>query len=145
MVALWKQNGIETFSVLLAGLFLVVLSGVTLSKAIKVYRFEPQVISTESIIHTRPKASINMDALFGAYQSQAIQETRLNVKLTGVFATLDPRDGSAVISAQGQKPKLYTVGDSLPGGGQIVEVHSTHIVLEQAGEQSTLSLPQKTL
>jgi len=140
----WEQFGIETVSV---GLSLVALFVVLCVTFVGLGHIRPEQpsIAQPSQAHQSSKTQLKADALFGAYQTQSLQETRLNMKLTGVFATLDPSAGSAVITSNGQKPKLYAVGDTLSGNVKVKEVFSTHIVLEQAGEQIILSLPQKTL
>ena len=92
------------------------------------------------------KPVIKHGALFGEFQgSKPLQESGLNFQLTAVFAMDDPKAGSAVISASGRKPLLQVVGDALPGGVKLKEVHPDYVVLEQAGEQSILRLPKKSL
>jgi general secretion pathway protein C len=106
-----------------------------------------QPVQASSVKPTHDKPKIRYDALFGRYEGKdrPLQETGLNLKLTGVFATQDPSKGSAVISVSGQKPKLVAVGDTLSGGAKLIEVYADRIVLEQAGEQSVLRLPKKSL
>lgn len=65
--------------------------------------------------------------------------------LRGIFTSATPETGSAIIAATGQQPKLYVVGDRLPNGTTLVAVHDQQVVLEKAGEQSMLSLPQSHL
>lgn len=65
--------------------------------------------------------------------------------LRGVFTSATPETGSAIIGLTGQQPKLYIVGDKLPNGTVLVAVHEQEVVLEKAGEQSMLSLPQTRL
>jgi type II secretory pathway component PulC len=92
------------------------------------------------------KPLIKHEALFGEYQgSKPLQETGLNLQLSAVFAMGDPTKGSAVISASGRKPLLQVVGDVMPGGVKLKEVHTDYVVLEQAGQQSILRLPKKSL
>jgi type II secretory pathway component PulC len=106
-----------------------------------------QPISAPMAKPTHDKPKIRYDALFGRYEGKdrPLQETGLNLKLMGVFATQDSTQGSAVISVSGQKPKLVAVGDSMPGGIKLIEVYPDRIVLEHAGEQSVLRLPKKSL
>ena len=67
------------------------------------------------------------------------------LSLRGVFMSASPELGSAIIGLKGQQPKLYIVGDKLPNGTTLVAVHEEQVVLEKAGEQSMLSLPQSRL
>lgn len=67
------------------------------------------------------------------------------LSLRGIFMSATPETGSAIIGLSGQQPKLYIVGDKLPNGTTLVAVHEQQVVLEKAGEQSMLSLPQTRL
>lgn len=67
------------------------------------------------------------------------------LSLKGIFMSATPETGSAIIGLSGQSPKLYVVGDRLPNGTTLVAVHEQQVVLEKAGEQSMLSLPQTRL
>jgi len=83
------------------------------------------------------KPDIQHDALFGSYEGNGpLQETGLNIQLTGVFATQDPMKGSAVISVSGRKALLLTVGDKISGGAIIKEVYTDYVVLEEAGQRA---------
>lgn len=75
-----------------------------------------------------------------AQQSKA-PETRLNLTLKGVLAAKPMSLGSAII-AQGRtgKEKTYGVGDKLPGGVKIKEIHPEYVVLERNGRLETLKL-----
>jgi general secretion pathway protein C len=85
--------------------------------------------------------------LFGETQSAAVAaptsapETRLNLVLRGVVAA-DPMARSSAIIAQGQggKEDVYGVGDKLPGGVSVSEVHAGNVLLERGGRFETLNL-----
>lgn len=103
--------------------------------------------ASQAALFQNKKPQIQHDALFGAYDRKngPLQETGLNLQLTGVFATQNPFDGSAVISMSGRKSQLFTVGDKIGSGVVIKEIHSDYVVLEEAGQRSVLRLPKKTL
>ena len=85
--------------------------------------------------------------LFGETQSAAAAaptsapETRLNLVLRGVIAS-DPMARSSAIIAQGNggKEDVYGVGDKLPGGVSVSEVHAENVILERGGRLETLNL-----
>lgn len=73
-------------------------------------------------------------------QSKA-PETRLNLTLKGVLAST-PMDMASAIIAQGKKGKeeIYGIGDKMPGGVTIKEIHPEYVVLERGGRLETLKL-----
>ena len=85
--------------------------------------------------------------LFGQAQSAAAPrqtkapETRLNLLLRGVIAA-DPMSLSHAIIARGKngQEEVYTVGDKMPGGVIVEEVHPDHVVLNRGGQLETLQL-----
>ncbi len=68
-------------------------------------------------------------------------KTRLNLVLRGVIAA-DPMPLSLAIIAQGKNGKedVYAVGDKMPGGITIEEVHADHVVLNRGGRLESLQL-----
>jgi len=85
--------------------------------------------------------------LFGEMQSAAVTrptkapETRLNLVLRGVIAA-DPMTLSHAIIARGKngKEEVYAVGDKMPGGVTVEEVHPDHVILNRGGQLETLQL-----
>jgi general secretion pathway protein C len=68
-------------------------------------------------------------------------ETRLNLVLRGVIAA-DPMTLSHAIIARGKngKEEVYAVGDKMPGGVAVEEVHPDHVILNRGGQLETLQL-----
>lgn len=68
-------------------------------------------------------------------------ETKLNLTLKGVLAAKPMALASAII-AQGKSGKedIYSVGDRMPGGVLIKEIHPEYVVLERNGQLETLKL-----
>ena len=85
--------------------------------------------------------------LFGEAERAAVSaptkapETQLNLELRGVIAA-DPMADSSAIIAQGKggKEDVYGIGDKLPGGVSITEVHPENVILERGGHLETLNL-----
>lgn len=71
-----------------------------------------------------------------------IPETALNLQLRGVVASSDPKSASAIIADPAGKEDFFRVGDELPGGAVLNEVHPQHIILSRGGRFETLALPQ---
>jgi general secretion pathway protein C len=85
--------------------------------------------------------------LFGEMQVSAASrptkapETRLNLVLRGVIAA-DPMTLSHAIIARGKngKEEVFAIGDKMPGGVTIEEVHPDHVILNRGGQLETLQL-----
>ena len=70
-------------------------------------------------------------------------ETRLNLVLKGVLATVPMTSASAIIArGKNGKEEIYGIGDKLPGGVTIKEIHPEHILLERNGQLETLRMPK---
>ncbi len=110
-----------------------------------------RVISRTPVVNrTNPGQAIRQVAsahLFGEMESAAIPrqtkapETRLNLVLRGVIAA-DPMTLSHAIIARGKngKEEVFAVGDKMPGGVIVEEVHPDHVVLNRGGKLETLQL-----
>ena len=75
----------------------------------------------------------------------AIPETHLDLKLRGVMATRDPHTATAIVADSSGQEDYYTVGEALPGGATLKEVHDQYIVLSRNGRFETLRLPSDAL
>ncbi len=73
-----------------------------------------------------------------ARPSEVAPDTRLNLVLTGIFSNEDEALGLAIIRSDRGDEKSYAVGDELPGGATLKEVHSGWIVLLHKGRYETL-------
>ena len=71
-----------------------------------------------------------------------IPKTRLNLVLRGALAHIgqSQKNASAIIQGSNQD-KLYEIGDTLPGGVSLKEVHADHVVLNRSGQLETLYFP----
>ncbi len=74
-------------------------------------------------------------------QAASAPETKLNLRLAGVFYT--PGDGTplALISAGGGDEISYTTDSELPGGARVQQILRDRVVLSRSGALETLSLP----
>lgn len=88
--------------------------------------------------------------LFGAPETAAPEpalpapaeapETRLNLELMGVLSSSSREGARAIITASNHPEKHYRVGDRLPAGATIAEIHDDSVLLERNGRYETLRL-----
>ena len=89
--------------------------------------------------------------LFGLMDAKPVKSaasapvTRLNLTLKGVLAA-SPMDMASAIIAQGKagKEDIYGVGDKLPGGVTVKEIHAEHVLLERSGRLEILKLQKES-
>lgn len=89
--------------------------------------------------------------LFGKYEPKkvvvapvkpaVVPETRLNLKLRGVFASKDKNAARAIIADSRGEEDSYRLGSELPGGAILNEIYADHVILEHNGRLETLKLP----
>lgn len=71
-------------------------------------------------------------------------ETKLNLKLVGIFFAEDNTRALALIAEPNGEEHSYRVGDLLPGGARLEQVFRDYIVLQRNGRQEKLSLPKES-
>ena len=76
-----------------------------------------------------------------AQQAPDVEETRLNLELTGVFAA--ESGGSALIKKQGNKEALYAVGDEIDTGVSLHSVYADRVILSRGGVRESLRFESK--
>jgi len=70
-------------------------------------------------------------------------ETKLNLKLRGVFVSTNPKNASAIIADAKGKEESYKIGDDIVGRAILREVFNDKVILERNGRLETLLLPQE--
>ena len=70
-------------------------------------------------------------------------ETRLNLVLVGTIAANDPQKGFGILGESATNAKLYSVGDSVPGGARLNAVYGDRVILERGGQLEALLLPRE--
>ena len=85
--------------------------------------------------------------LFGVSEKAVVQkqskvpETRLNLTLKGLLAATPMEMGSAIIAkGKNGKEDIFSVGDKMPGGILVKEIHVDHVLLERNGRLEKLML-----
>ncbi|WP_455206295.1 type II secretion system protein GspC [Kaarinaea lacus] len=94
---------------------------------------------------------INDFHLFGKYEPQkavvaptqpvVVPETRLNLKLRGVFSSEDKNAARAIIADSRGDEDSYSIGSQVPGGAILNEIYPDRVILEHNGQLETLKLP----
>ena len=89
--------------------------------------------------------------LFGKHEPKKIEvvpvkpavvpETKLNLKLRGVFASKDKNAARAIIADARGDEDSYKIGSQLPGGAILSEIHADRVILQHNGRFETLKLP----
>tara|TARA_B100000900_G_scaffold264384_1_gene225542 strand:+ start:1595 stop:2491 length:897 start_codon:yes stop_codon:yes gene_type:complete len=72
------------------------------------------------------------------------QATRLPLELKAVFAASENAFSAAIIGQRGQRARLYTVGESVPGNAVLAEVYPQQVLLRRAGQLESLAFPEST-
>lgn len=85
--------------------------------------------------------------LFGVPQapagtSEPAPQTQMNLVLSAVFATNDPRKGFAIIGESAQSGKVYATGSAIRARTRLHEVHADRVILDNTGKLEALLLPK---
>jgi len=101
-------------------------------------------------------AKISQLHLFGKFEVKQVApppkmdvasapETRLNLKLRGVFSSQDKDIARAIISDPKGDDDSYAIGDSVPGGAILNDILEDRVILERNGQLEVLKLPVEAL
>lgn len=71
----------------------------------------------------------------------AAPETRLNLKLRGVFSSQNKEIARAIIADAKGQDESYAIGDEVPGGAILNDIFEDRVILERNGQLETLKLP----
>lgn len=89
--------------------------------------------------------------IFGINEKKVVKRqtkapvTRLNLSLKGVLAATPMELASAIIAqGKGGKEDTFSVGDKMPNGVVIKEIHPDHVVLERSGRDEILKLQKES-
>jgi general secretion pathway protein C len=100
-------------------------------------------------------AKIGQFHLFGKFEKKtapppqmeaaAAPETRLNLKLRGVFSSEDKDIARAIIADAKGEDESYAIGDEVPGGAILNDIFEDRVILERNGQLETLKLPMESV
>lgn len=83
----------------------------------------------------------NVEASASTEEPEDAPDTRLNLKLVGVYAVDDPKQGYAII-ANGSRPEELVLVDGKMAGNIVLDsVYPDRVLISRAGKRETLRLP----
>lgn len=107
----------------------------------------PMGSATIGATTTTPSTDLASLTLFGRAGPAALQavsfdapETQLDLHLQGTLAAQDPKSGLAIIADDRGNESFYGVGDDLPGGATLYEIHAERVILARQGRYESLKL-----
>ena len=71
-----------------------------------------------------------------------IEDSRSNLQLKGTIASEEAELSAAIISDGGRDEKVYLIGDPITAGAKLHAVLKDHVVLNESGKLTKLSLPK---
>ncbi|MFO8154040.1 type II secretion system protein GspC [Thioalkalivibrio sp.] len=108
-----------------------------------------EVAPSEPVSQESPLARVAEMPLFGELGERATPEpvvapeTRLRLRLLGLFAGDAPEQGKAIIAERDSPEQLYGIGDTIAGGqARLHRIHPDRVILERDGAYETLWLPR---
>lgn len=72
--------------------------------------------------------------------AKTLPETKLNLKLHGIYYSSVPHNSFAIVSATDGKSDTYRVGESLPGGTVVHQISAKQVILLRNGRHETLHM-----
>ncbi|WP_455222908.1 type II secretion system protein GspC [Kaarinaea lacus] len=157
----WVGN-LDTRLPLLAAFLAILLLTHSLARLTWNVLPQPQMDSTAAAQQDQPRVQrvtreqplakkITEYNLFGKYEPQkavvapvqpaVVPETRLNLKLRGVFSSDDKTAARAIIADSRGEEDSYSIGAQVPGGAILNEIYPDRVILEHNGRLETLKLP----
>jgi general secretion pathway protein C len=70
-------------------------------------------------------------------------QTTLTLVLAGTIAVNDPKQGFGIIGETAANAKVYTVGDTIPGGATLHAVYLDRVILDRNGQLEALLIPRQ--
>jgi general secretion pathway protein C len=70
-------------------------------------------------------------------------QTTLTLVLAGTIASNDPKKGLGIIGETAANAKVYSVGESIPGGATLHAVYLDRVILDRSGTLEALLLPRQ--
>ena len=132
---------------------IVIGIAVTLAQSVWLFAVSPDAERVSSVPSAPQEAAPAVDVdriaaahLFGELGARGASaaaldrtpDTKLNLVLAAVFEASDPAASVAVIGTGGRAADVYRVGDAIPGGARLAEVHSDLVVISRGGVREAL-------
>ena len=102
-------------------------------------------VSVDAIVNKHLFGDVNAAPVQQEVQQVEAEETRLPLKLRGIYASTNDKRASAIIEAGGGQQDVYFLGDKINGGRGAVlhQVQPTKVILNRNGQLESLTLEQE--
>jgi len=106
---------------------------------------QPTRVSVDAIVSKHLFGDADAKPQEEAVVEVAATETRLPLKLRGIYAFEDEQRAAAIIEAGGGDQEVYFIGDKVNGGSgaTLHQVLPTKVILNRAGQLESLTLEQE--
>lgn len=84
----------------------------------------------------------NVETTTASDEPEDAPDTRLNLKLVGVYAVDDPKKGYAIIANGARPEELVLVDGKMAGNIVLDSVYPDRVIISRAGKRETLRLPE---
>ena len=101
-------------------------------------------MQTRTVVDLPSILRANLFGQAAAPQGADAPLTSMALVLSGVIADLDEKRGFAILGPSAAAMKVYSVGDTLPGGARLHAVLPDRVLLDRSGSIESLPLPRRT-
>jgi len=103
-------------------------------------RFSKPAIDISSLVMSQLFGKSNIELQFATQIKKTPPDTKLNLKLLGIYYSSNPQISRAMIAAKPGKSAAYHIGQSLSNGVVLHKIHSKKVILLRNGQYETLHL-----
>lgn len=110
----------------------------------------PPILKTvDPVKHVKQHKAEHVD-FFGEYVPHSVgdvgvERSKMNASVIGILYSSDEGASQVLIEVPGHANKVFSVGDTIPGGAVIKRIAPEGILLMRGGVMESLSLPKKEL
>lgn len=104
-----------------------------------------RAVDVQSIVNAHLFGIADPAAAEAAGDASDAPQTSLTLVLAGTIAAEDPKRGLGIIGESAANAKVYSVGDTVPGGVRLHSVYKDRVILDRSGQLEALLLPRQAL
>jgi general secretion pathway protein C len=101
---------------------------------------EPTPLNLSPVLDARLFGEASQTNNSAARTTQIPPDTKLSLKLLGIYHNPDPQQSLAMISTAENKSGLYHIGKAVSNGAVLSEVHPKYVILQRGDRYETLRL-----
>jgi len=111
---------------------------------------DPPIVKTSEPVKQAKQHKAEHVDFFGEYVPHAVgdvgvERSKMNASVIGILYSSDENASQVLIEVPGHADKVFSVGDTIPGGAIIKRIAPEGILLMRGGAMESLSLPKKEL